>query len=55
MGQDEVFEIFELVEAARINLENLARTAPGIDANPMFKVVAFQLQTASDSLQRASK
>lgn len=39
-------EILNLARCALINLHNLAHTAPGIEKNPMYQVVEYQLNCA---------
>lgn len=41
-----VHEVRALVMCAEINLENLAKLVPGLDQNPMYKIVKFQLRCA---------
>ena len=39
-------ETREMVACARINLENLARSVPGLDKHPYYKIVQYQLRCA---------
>ena len=49
------FEALEAARCARINLDNLAKTAPGIkDANPFWKIVAMQIDSCIALLEEAA-